>query len=169
MNMKKCDKGHFYADNLEICPYCSPDSKNPSSFISNLNKTVIITPESKNINSSTNSNSPNMNTSQPTANVGRKLVGWLVSFTHNPLGEDFKLYEGKNIIGSDKSCDIVITDNLVSSKHLTILFRADKFKFKDELSTNGTFINEVMQDEGDLKDGDQIRIGKTVFKFRSIN
>lgn len=163
MNMKKCDNGHFYADDLVKCPYCNPET--PVNLSANLNKTVIITPE---IHSSLPTNSPHVS-SQPSANTGRKLVGWLVSFTHNPLGQDYKLFEGRNIIGSDSSCDIVIADNLVSSKHLTILFRADKFKFKDELSTNGTFINEVMQDEGDLNDGDQIRIGKTIFKFRSIN
>ncbi len=168
MNMKKCNKGHFYADNMENCPYCFPDSNSHSNPASNLNKTVIINPESTVSNNSNTHNIPS-NTTQPTANTGRKLVGWLVTFSNNPLGEDFKLFEGRNLLGSDKSCDIVIADNLVSSKHLTILFRADKFKFKDELSTNGTFINEVMQDEGDLKDGDQIRLGKTVFKFRSIN
>lgn len=167
MNMKKCDQGHFYADNMDKCPYCNPDaSANVSSPINNLIKTVIITPESNVSNiSSPSSDIP----SQPVANVGRKLVGWLVSFTHNPLGQDYKLYEGRNVLGTDKSCDIIVPDNLVSAKHLTILFRADKFKFKDELSTNGTFINEVMQDEGELNDGDQIRVGRTVFKFRSIN
>jgi pSer/pThr/pTyr-binding forkhead associated (FHA) protein len=41
------------------------------------------------------------------------------------------------------------------------------FKFKDELSTNGTFINDEFVEEGNLKDGDTIRIGQTVFKFRS--
>lgn len=163
MNMKKCENGHFYADDLIECPYCRTESFNVNSSISNLSKTVIITPEQK--------SQPTINptSSQPTPSVGRKLVGWLVSFTHNPLGQDYKLYEGRNIIGSDKSCDIVVPDNLVSSKHLTILYRAEKFKFKDELSTNGTFINEVMQDEGELQDGDQIRIGKTIFKFRSIH
>jgi len=163
MNMKKCEKGHFYAENMAKCPYCYTD-ENPS-VSSNLSNTVIINPKMDILQES---NSPKI-VSQPVSNTGRKLVGWLVSFSYNPLGQDYKLYEGRNIIGTDKSCDIVVQDNLVSSKHLTILYRAGKFKFRDELSTNGTFVNEVMQEEGDLQDGDQIRIGKTIFKFRSLD
>ncbi len=99
---------------------------------------------------------------------GRKMVGWLVSFTVDALGIDYKLYEGRNLIGSDDGCDIPVDDGAVSSRHLTILHRMGQFKFKDEFSTNGTFINDVFMEEGNLKDGDMIRIGDTIFKFRSI-
>lgn len=98
----------------------------------------------------------------------RKLVGWLVSFTLSPAGADFRLYEGRNSIGADTACDIVVpSDPAVSGRHLTILYRADGFRFKDEFSTNGTFINDQMRDEGVLQDGDFIRVGSTIFKFRS--
>lgn len=100
---------------------------------------------------------------------GRKMVGWLVSFTIDENGVDFRLYEGRNIIGADPGCDITVTgDHSVSGKHLTILHRMGHFKFRDEFSTNGTFINDVFVEEGTLKDGDVIRIGETIFKFRSI-
>jgi hypothetical protein len=100
--------------------------------------------------------------------ANRKLVGWLVSYTLNPSGADFRVYEGRNSLGVDPGCDIVVPhDPAVSARHLTLLYRADGFRFKDELSTNGTFINEVMRDEGLLHDGDLIRVGSTVFKFRS--
>jgi len=98
----------------------------------------------------------------------RKLVGWLVSYTLHPAGADFRVYEGRNSVGADPGCDVVVpNDPAVSARHLTLLYRADGFRFKDELSTNGTFVNEVMRDEGLLHDGDQIRVGNTEFKFRS--
>jgi hypothetical protein len=132
---------------------------------SNLNKTQIFGNSSP-----TFGGSPfkaEFEPSQPS--VGRKLVGWLVSFTLDPNGADYKLYEGRNSIGADGGCDIVVMgDGAVSSRHLTILHRMGHFKFKDELSTNGTFINDVFEEEGNLKDGDIIRIGDTIFKFRSI-
>jgi hypothetical protein len=104
----------------------------------------------------------------PGGPADRRLVGWLVSYTHTPAGADFRVYEGRNSLGADPGCDIVVpNDPAVSARHLTLLYRADGFRFKDELSTNGTFINEVMCDEGLLHDGDQIRVGSTVFKFRS--
>lgn len=103
-----------------------------------------------------------------TESYGRKLVGWLVSFTVDPNGVDYQLFEGRNSLGSKPGCDIVVNDPAVSGHHLTILFRMGHFKFKDELSTNGTFINDVFVEEGNLQDGDNIRIGDTIFKFRSI-
>ncbi|MEN3040597.1 MAG: FHA domain-containing protein [Bacteroidia bacterium] len=98
----------------------------------------------------------------------RKIVGWLISFTLHPNGVDFRLYEGRNTIGSDPKCDIPLNDLGVSAHHLTILYRAGQFLFRDELSTNGTFINGEMVNEGTLKDGDIIRIGNTEFRFRAV-
>ncbi len=100
----------------------------------------------------------------------RMLVGWVVSFTIDKMGADFRLYEGKNIIGSAPDCEITVTgDKVVSSKHATILFRNNKFRIKDEFSTNGTYVNDKdIEDETVLlMDGDTIKIGATIFKFRT--
>ena len=99
---------------------------------------------------------------------GRKLMGWLVTFTWKQEGEDFKLFEGRNILGSSSEADIKVTDSAVSGKHCMILFRSGKIKIKDELSTNGTFINGAEIEESEIKDGDIIRLGTTELKFRSV-
>jgi len=107
---------------------------------------------------------------QENTRPNRKLVGWLVSYTLDELGMDFRLYEGKNVIGSDVSSDIaVLQDKSVSGKHATILYRNNKFLLRDELSTNGTFLNgEIVEVETPvLQDGDIIKVGNTVFKFRT--
>lgn len=99
----------------------------------------------------------------------RKLVGWLVSYTLDPLGVDFKLYEGRNIIGRDPGCNITINDNWVSLKHAVLLFRAGKYSITDSQSSHGTFINDadIELEPYYLQDGDIIKIGQTVFKFRT--
>ena len=99
----------------------------------------------------------------------RKLAGWLVSYTLDPLGVDFKLYEGRNIIGRDPDCNITVNDNWVSSKHAVILFRAGKYSITDSQSSHGTFVNDtdIELEPYYLQDGDMIKIGKTVFKFRA--
>lgn len=182
MGYHLCPNGHYYENTMSACPYC------PSEQQSDFNKTQII----QNTDDKTKimqGDKTSLQTSKPDFNktaifsgnleekqqvqqvqshgAGRKLVGWLVSYTLDPLGQDFKLREGRNIIGSDSACDISIADAQVSGKHLTILYRMGDFKFKDELSTNGTFINDEFVEEGNLKDGDVIRIGQTVLKFRS--
>lgn len=99
----------------------------------------------------------------------RKFVGWLVSYTLDPLGVDFKLYEGRNIIGRDMDCNITINDNMVSSKHAVLLYRAGKYSLTDSQSSHGTFVNgnDIDLEPCYLADGDEIRIGQTMLKFRS--
>lgn len=101
--------------------------------------------------------------------IGRKLVGWLVSYTITDFGTDFRLYEGRNIIGRDYDCDIVIPDFLATGRHAILLYRNGKYSITDQQSSNGTYVNDedIELDPRYLKDGDVIRIGKTVLKFRS--
>jgi len=99
----------------------------------------------------------------------RKLVGWLVSYTLDEMGHDFRLYEGKNVIGKKPGLEVpVLQDPSVSNVHATILFRNNKFLLRDEFSTNGTYLNGVMveQDTPELHDGDIIKVGNTEFKFK---
>ncbi len=111
---------------------------------------------------------PGVSPVQRQAPQNRKLVGWLVSFTIHPNGVDFRLYEGKNTIGSNPTCDVVLNDTGVSGHHLTILYRAGKYRFKDEFSTNGTFVNGEMVEEGELQDGDILKLGETELRFRTV-
>ena len=96
----------------------------------------------------------------------RKLVGFLVSYDLDEQGKSFPLFEGKNVVGSDRGCDIVIENvPAVSAKHLTILYRKNLFLFKDEFSTNGTYINGEMQSEGQLDKECVITIGGVSIYF----
>ena len=99
----------------------------------------------------------------------RKLVGWLVSYTLNDMGVDFKLFEGRNTIGRDLDCQISVNDNTVSGKHAVLLYREGSYFIQDSLSTSGTRVNgsDTGVNAVALNDGDVIQVGKTVFKFRT--
>ena len=43
-------------------------------------------------------------------------MGWIVSFDIDPMGKDYKIFEGRNFVGSSSKCDIAIIDQSVS-KH----------------------------------------------------
>lgn len=135
--------------------------KSPNIIIDNTNdidKTIIISNDD-------NKEQDGEKINRPT----RKLVGWLVSYTLDEMGLDYRLFEGKNVIGANVNCEVsVIQDKSVSSTHATILFRNNKFLLRDEFSTNGTFLNgEIVEDNTpQLKDGDIIKVGNTVFKFK---
>ena len=105
--------------------------------------------------------------------ASRKITGWIVSFSLDPMGVDYRIFEGSNTIGRDPSNAITITkDNTMSSKHANILYRGGKFYVSDEMSANGSYLNGVemeIRKPYDLSDGDEIRLGDTVFKFKTCN
>lgn len=101
----------------------------------------------------------------------RRLVGFLVTYNRNPMGKAYNIYEGRNYVGRDPKCGICVPDdNQMSGTHMSILFRNvdSKFKFRDEQSSNGTFVNKELLDEGELKNYDIIRVGSTLFIFMAI-
>ncbi len=101
----------------------------------------------------------------------RKMVGWLVSYSLDAMGVDYRIYEGNNTVGRDTTNTITIKqDSVISSKHINILFRKDKYWIRDEMSANGTLLNGEDLDLDkvyELHDGDTIKIGATTFKFKS--
>lgn len=101
-------------------------------------------------------------------NTGRRLRGWLVSFSWNEHGDDWRLREGRNRIGSAAANDIVLKDATVSDHHATLLCRKETIVIQDHLSSNGTLVNGESIDKIDLEDGDEIRIGQTSLKIRLV-
>jgi hypothetical protein len=103
--------------------------------------------------------------------ASRKIVGWILSYTLDPMGVDYRIYEGSNTIGKDPENTITITkDPTISGEHVNILYKHGKFYIKDKMATNGTFLNgEELEVEKayELVDGDMLRLGKTEFKFKS--
>jgi hypothetical protein len=100
----------------------------------------------------------------------RRIVGWIISYSLDPMGVDYRIYEGSNTIGRDAGNTITITkDSTISGKHVNILYRQGKFWIKDEMTANGTYLNDLdlgVEKPHPLNDGDSIRIGSTTFKFK---
>jgi hypothetical protein len=101
----------------------------------------------------------------------RKIVGWLISYSLDPMGIDYRLYEGSNTMGRNAENSISIPGDVsVSGRHATILFKKGKFFVRDEMAANGTYINDEELEIGQpsqLADGDELKLGKTVFKFKT--
>lgn len=110
---------------------------------------------------------------QAPARVLPRLTGWLVTFSHNPSGDDYRLREGRNVIGADKGeCDVVVTGDVgMSAKHAVVMYRDGKFMIRDNDSVNGTYVNgtDIFGKESvELKPGDRIRLGGTEFILHGL-
>ncbi len=190
-SFKTCDSGHFYPSSNDSCPYCNKQKNNPNKDNSGDktvviednsgdDKTVIINPTidmggETSIPDNENTDktvifSPKKGDKTPKQSNIRKLVGWIVSYTLNENGMDFRLYEGKNTVGRGMDCNIRITeDKLLSSEHATFLYRGDSIYIRDEMASNPSFINEEELMPGatvKLKDGDIIMIGENQYLLR---
>jgi len=95
-----------------------------------------------------------------------RIIGWLVTFSHNPDGDDFRIYAGYNRIGANPVCDVLIEDETVSGSHAIIVYRDGRCLIKDDLSRNGTFVNgREITEAQPLQSYDQIRVGNTNLTF----
>jgi hypothetical protein len=98
------------------------------------------------------------------------VVGWLVALDGPQKGEDFRLRDGQNLIGSDGAADIRLRGEAISARHASIRYRDGVFSVIDMDSTNGTFLNEgdtpIAREE--LKDSDVVRIGEVSLKFKCL-
>lgn len=68
-------------------------------------------------------------------------------------------------IGRSPECSIFLDDVTVSREHAEISAGGQGFRIRDAGSLNGTYINRVRVDAVDLRNGDEIQIGKYRFKF----
>jgi pSer/pThr/pTyr-binding forkhead associated (FHA) protein len=85
-------------------------------------------------------------------------------------GEDFRIREGQNSIGSAPESDVVIRDPAVSGKHAMLRCRDRKFLLTDLDSSNGTYLNQnpepISMEE--LHDNDILRVGTTTLKVKFL-
>ena len=80
-------------------------------------------------------------------------------------GSSVRLNRPISSIGRGSACQLSLSDTRVSATHIQIAFRNGEFRLMDAESTNGTLLNGSPVSEFALKDGDQIRIGRTVIRM----
>ncbi len=72
-------------------------------------------------------------------------------------------------VGRSPESDIFLDDVTVSRDHAEVFKREQPgekgFRIRDAGSLNGTYVNRVRVDSVDLRNGDEIQIGKYRFKF----
>ena len=162
---KFCANGHQMEDSWEVCPYCQRTGFQSSGASSPAAKTRLEGAPAQ----------------ESAGGAGRKtvlltdkrkppVVGWLVAMTGEQKGEDFRIRDGQNTIGSAPDSDVVLRDTAVSGKHASLRYKDQKFYLTDLDSTNGTFLNDGTEPiaREELKDNDIVRIGEVSLKFKCL-
>lgn len=91
----------------------------------------------------------------------------LVVIYGQDLGRKFNLDKPKIIIGRSSKSDIQVDQESVSRSHAKVSNNGEIVNIEDMGSTNGTYVNDGLHKKGMLRDGDLVKIGRTIFKFLS--
>ena len=95
----------------------------------------------------------------------------LVVIYGQDLGRKYNVVEevgARNFtIGRATSNDICVSQDAVSREHARITWDKDGVCITDNESTNGTYVNDHRIHESHLRDGDLVKIGRSIFKFLS--
>ena len=89
----------------------------------------------------------------------------LVVIYGSELGKKYNLNAPSLVIGRSSKCDIQIDQESISRNHTKIVNTGKSILIRDLGSTNGTNVNDEPIDEYVMRDGDLIKIGRTIFKF----
>lgn len=183
---RKCPNGHYYqGDHCPFCKSAEPRADRPTrsphthiecgGYGGSVESRTVRPTSSTHTEFEGYGESPAVYMSNDGKKVqrffrkGRRPVGRLVSSPIDSLSVEFELYEGRNVIGRGAECDIKVEDNMVSTRHATVLYRAGRFTITDCQSSHGTYVNnnDIELEPCWLKDGDIIKIGETEFEFKN--
>ncbi len=100
--------------------------------------------------------------SQPSVEV--KVKGFLTQDGLPPDEADYRLRGESTVVGRREG-QIILDDPSVSARHFQIDELSARFFIRDLGSSNGTFLNGRMVRSAQLRTGDRIQVGSTVFTF----
>ena len=80
-------------------------------------------------------------------------------------GHIFKIARPTTTMGRSNTCEVMITDPLVSRQHCQIILGMGGINLRDLGSTNGTFLNGTRVTESPLRNQDVISLGGTRLRF----
>jgi hypothetical protein len=159
---KFCAKGHQMEDSWDTCPTCQTTGYRVASPNAGTAKTRLESEPAKDIPSA------GRRTVLMTDKRKAGVVGWFVAMSGEQKGEDFRLHEGKNMVGSGAEAQIVLRDTTVSGQHASLRFEDGKFILTDLDSSNGTYQNDKKIAREELNDNDMIRFGEVTVKFKRL-
>ncbi len=83
------------------------------------------------------------------------------------LGKRAPLSQATFEIGRSSRSDLPIDQESISRHHARITFDGGRHLIEDLGSTNGTFVNDINVKRQHLKDGDQVKLGRSILKYMS--
>jgi len=75
-------------------------------------------------------------------------------------GLEWPLDCASTVVGRGRNADLVLNEATISRAHALFAFKGMQLFVQDLGSTNGTLVNGTREEQIDLKDGDELQMGK---------
>jgi diguanylate cyclase (GGDEF)-like protein len=98
---------------------------------------------------------------------GQDCLVIIYSSDARQFGKRYLLTAETVSIGRGSENEVVLENDAVSRKHAVIEKRARAYYVRDLESTNGSYVNDQLVRDYQLRRGDQVKIGDTILKFLS--
>jgi diguanylate cyclase (GGDEF)-like protein len=69
------------------------------------------------------------------------------------------------VFGRDADCTVPLDDDTVSRRHAVVRWTGEAHEIEDLGSTNGTYLNRKAVQKSGIAHGDELKIGRRIFKF----
>jgi hypothetical protein len=158
-----CPNGHPIDPSWEVCPYCRQAAQQgmaPAAVQAGAGGGVAMAGKTMAIDVK----------DVVGEHANKAVVGWIVCMDGSQKGQDFRLFDGRNVLGTAADCDIVIFDPYLSARHAVILIesKSSKYTIQDLDSRNGTYVNRQRVQKQELYDNDTVRLASTDFRFKCL-
>ena len=185
MEMKKCDRGHYYDASIHAeCPYCSKDNNGNVGTTMALGSTVGLGASTTQAMASETTR-PLFEAVSSGADEGRTValiqtdigidpvVGWLICVEGKEKGRDYRIHTDNNYIGRSEKMDICLRGDETISRENQAIVTFDAVERNYYLSPgdgrsivriNDKAIFQTMQ----LEAYDKVTIGKTNLIFMPL-
>lgn len=97
----------------------------------------------------------------------QRITPITINWSNNEQPNSQQFNHPEITIGRDLSCELAVTDEMVSARHARLSYHHNQWWVEDLQSTNGTYLNdERVYTATVLIEGDELRCGKLYFQIK---
>ena len=184
MEVKQCEKGHFYSGEYETCPFCFGNQNQEveiPEWEPTMDANVVSTSKPSDISKGNTPPRFEIDDIEATTPVFIEsyaishdpVVGWLVCIKGPNRGKSYRLHSGSNFIGRGADMDVCIeNDRQISNTNAASISYDDRTKIfflERGDGRNNIFLNgSVLRRPEDVVRYDRIAIGASEFLFMPL-
>jgi len=98
----------------------------------------------------------------------KPIYGWLVVTEGPEAWKDFRIADEdvQLFLGKGEDCQLQIQDDKIEKIHASIRIKDGNLTITDFDTNTGTFVNDKAVTRLELQDGDTVKVGESVLRFR---